>query len=134
MREYGQSLVTFYSDTLDNISAEIDRFTSKLEHGNEVLEHYTSVLGLLGKSSDYKMLDNIYQAQFEGSMVKLEATKKEYDSALLEEKNKFDEYNKAQSEGLEEEALKGLRDAADKATAYRQEKETELLSDTEATL
>ena len=134
MREYGQSLVTFYSDTLASISTEIDRFTSQLEHSNGVLEHYVSILGLLGKSKDYEFLGDIYQTQFEGNMTKLNATRIEYDKALQEEQSKLDEYRAAQSNGATEEALQKFKDVADAATAYRQEKQNELLEDTEATL
>ncbi len=54
--ELKKSIVEYYSETLDAAMDEMSKYTDAMEHQSAVLEHYQSILELIGKESDYNKI------------------------------------------------------------------------------
>jgi hypothetical protein len=54
-----ESMLNLYGDTYDNIMEKINKYTSRMEYLNEVLDHYSNVVNLLGKKKDYNLVSTI---------------------------------------------------------------------------
>jgi hypothetical protein len=55
--------MNYYGDTLEMAQEEISKYTEKMEHQTSVLEHYKSMMDILGKSKDYNAIGNILDGQ-----------------------------------------------------------------------
>jgi hypothetical protein len=53
----------YYGNTLDKANEEISKYTDRMEHQTAVLEHYQSVMEIMGKSTDYKKMGTILKGQ-----------------------------------------------------------------------
>jgi bacterioferritin (cytochrome b1) len=56
-------MMSYYGDTLAAVGEEIDKFISRMEHSTEVLDHYQSLIDIMGKSTDYKSMDTILEGR-----------------------------------------------------------------------
>jgi hypothetical protein len=54
-------MLNYYSDTLAAVSEEIDKYSAKMEHQTSVLEHYSNMMDILGKSKDHDAMGTILQ-------------------------------------------------------------------------
>ena len=95
--EFDEKMIHLYGDALSMAREEIDIITDHMEHGTSVLEHYLSLLDLMGQSNDYKSrgiilegqvqtIKNEFKALEEESQYMAEEAKKKkalYDSAIL---------------------------------------------------
>lgn len=63
IQELDDAMMNYYEETLAAGQEELDKYTSKMEHQTAVLEHYMSIMEILGKSQDYESLGVILEAQ-----------------------------------------------------------------------
>jgi hypothetical protein len=63
IQELDDAMMNYYEETLAAGQEELDKYTSKMEHQTAVLEHYMSIMEILGKSQDYESLGIILEAQ-----------------------------------------------------------------------
>jgi hypothetical protein len=47
---------TYYGDTVAAAQEELSNYTSKMEHHNSVLEHYSTLMDLLGQGKNFTVL------------------------------------------------------------------------------
>jgi hypothetical protein len=52
--ELDKQMIEYYGNALEMAREEIDVYTDRMEHCTGVLEHYLSLLDLMGKKKDYK--------------------------------------------------------------------------------
>jgi hypothetical protein len=56
-------MLEYYGNTLTAARKEIDKYTEAMAHQTGVIEHYMSLMDLFGKSTDYKTIGKILDAQ-----------------------------------------------------------------------
>ena len=61
--ELDNTMKEYYSKTLDMAQEELAKYTDRMEHQTEVLEHYQSLMETLGKETDYNGLGIILEGQ-----------------------------------------------------------------------
>mgnify|MGYP004652068499 CR=1 FL=1 len=53
LQDLDKQMLEYYSDTLDMVSEEIEKFTNRIDNLSSALEHYLKVMDLLGKNKNY---------------------------------------------------------------------------------
>jgi hypothetical protein len=53
MNELDKSMQDYYGNTLSMAQEEIDKYSSKMENLSGVLDHYSSMMSIIGKETDY---------------------------------------------------------------------------------
>jgi hypothetical protein len=61
---------------------EIEKYTGKFENMIGVLDHYRTIMDLMGKSSDYKMIDKVLENKQTILNNKLSTSKETYNTLL----------------------------------------------------
>ena len=56
LQELDKSMIEYYGNTLDMAAEEIAKYTDRMDHQTAVLDHYSSLLEIMGKSNDYKTM------------------------------------------------------------------------------
>ena len=56
LQELDKSMMEYYGNTLDMAAEEIAKYTDRMDHQTAVLDHYSSLLEIMGKSNDYKTM------------------------------------------------------------------------------
>ena len=119
--DYDKEMKEYYGNTLDKANEEISKYTDRMEHQTAVLEHYQSVMEIMGKSTDYKKMGTILKGQsqtLKDQVAVAERTmnifkdqeadwKKKYEKALKSGNKEQIEYYKTQYE----EAIKHSTEA-----------------------
>ena len=128
--ELDKAMSEYYGDTLAAAGKEIAKFTDKMEHQADVLEHFTSMMEILGKETDYKSMGIILQGQADVAADELEVAKRTYALYKQEAEEKKALYDQAMSQGDHSaaEIYKKEWEAAEEAT---REAQSEMLDKTE---
>jgi hypothetical protein len=53
----------YYGNTLDMAAEEIAKYTDRMDHQTSVLEHYSSLLSIMGKENDYKTMGKVLEGK-----------------------------------------------------------------------
>jgi hypothetical protein len=53
----------YYGNTLDMAAEEIAKYTDRMDHQTAVLDHYSSLLEIMGKSNDYKSMGKVLEGK-----------------------------------------------------------------------
>ena len=61
--ELDKTMMEYYGETIAMAQEELEKYTKQMEHQTEVLEHYHSLMGALGKETDYNALGIILEGQ-----------------------------------------------------------------------
>ena len=130
IQELDKAMLEYYSNTLDAVMEEMDKYTSKLEHQTSILEHYANMMEILGKSYDYKSMGVILEGQVKTIQNELEVAEAEYDLYKTEAENKRKLYEEAMKKGdlAAAEVYKKEWEAAEEAAM---EAQSEMLDKTE---
>ena len=93
----------YYKNTLSKLKEKYDALYASMTHGNEVLEHMKTLLGLIGKSTDYDSIGKLLEGQAEISKNAYNVSKADYekDKRLREQREK--ELEEAEKKGGEEQ-------------------------------
>ena len=126
--ELDKAMKEYYGDTIKAAQEEISKYTDQMEHQNEVLDYYQSLIELSGKSNDYKMIGKILEGQVKTAKNALEVSKTWYETAKANAESLALQYEQASSEE-EREIIKANWEAAQKAA---DEAQSQMLSDAEA--
>jgi TnpA family transposase len=54
-------MLDYYGNTLSMASEELAKYTERMENSTAVLEHYKSIMDILGQSTDYEALGIILE-------------------------------------------------------------------------
>jgi hypothetical protein len=54
-----KDMMEYYSNAISTAQEEFDTYINIIDSGIEKLEHYRSLLSLIGKDNNYKMVDTV---------------------------------------------------------------------------
>jgi hypothetical protein len=63
LNELDKTMMHYYGDTLDMAAEEIAKYTDRMEHQTEVLDHYQSLMEIMGKSTNYKAMGIVLEGK-----------------------------------------------------------------------
>ena len=63
LQELDTAMMSYYADTLRAGQEELAKYTSQMDRHNAVLEHYSSILDIIGKSKDFESMGVVLEAQ-----------------------------------------------------------------------
>jgi hypothetical protein len=49
-------MMEYYGETLAAAGEELEKYTDRMDHLNGVLDHYSDIMGILGKEKDYNAM------------------------------------------------------------------------------
>lgn len=61
LKDLDKEISQYYGETIEAANEELGKYTDRLEHINSVLEHYKEIMTLLGKQTNYKMMNDILE-------------------------------------------------------------------------
>ncbi|MBQ7820078.1 MAG: hypothetical protein IJ341_10325 [Bacteroidales bacterium] len=125
-------MMEYYSETLAAAGEEIAKYTDLMESASGVLEHYTSLAELMGKSTDYKYMGNILSSQAKVASDAYKVSKANYDMLKGQEADREKAYKDAVARDASEEELELLEKQWWDARAATAEAQDQMLSDAEA--
>ena len=95
-------MIGYYGETLASAGEELSKFTDLMDHHNGVLDHYMSLLEVMGKSKDFEKMKTLLNSQLEIIENSAEVSKANY-NMLAEEARKKKEAWDALGKGLGDE-------------------------------
>lgn len=124
LQDLDKQMMEYYGETLQMASDEIDKITDQMEHHNSVLEHYLSILELMGESANYKTIGVVLEGQAEVKKDRMIAAQQEWQMFQTETDAKYLAWKTATDEASAEMLKKQYEDAL----AVSTEKQEEYLS------
>ena len=98
LQDLDKEMLEYYGNTIDLANDELSKYTDHMEHLTSVLDHYRSIITLLGKDKDYdkvlSVLNGTAQTKknnFDASKQWYESLKRERDAAAAALANSTDE-------------------------------------------
>ena len=90
INELDKNMISYYGDTLAAAGDELAKFTNLMDHHVDVLDHYSSLLEIMGKSKDWEKIKTLQRTQIEVVKNSAEVSKANYTmlAAEAEEKRK----------------------------------------------
>lgn len=83
LKELDDEIAHYFGETLEAGQEELEKYTNRLDHINEVLGHYKEIMSLLGKSTDYKMIGKVLEGVANNTMNSYLAAKSYYDQLSI---------------------------------------------------
>ena len=132
-----EAMKTGYSDAIAGAQEELSKYTAQMEHHNSVLDHYMTLMDLLGQSKNYDALIEIAQAQAEVAKNTANVSKATYESMQTQADDWYkrmieagitEDMLYAPDDQLTEEQLQ-IRDSWEAAVQAAQEAQDQMLSD-----
>ena len=134
--EMDDAMVHYYGDTLEAAMDELSVYTDMIEHSNTVLDHYTNILEVLGKSTDYKKMGAILKGQASVAKNQADVSAAWYESRKKDAEEQARIYQQQKDlydQGLiSEEVLKGYEQKWLDAQTAANEAQDQMLSDAAA--
>lgn len=97
--ELDKSMMEYYGNTLDLAGEEIAKYTDQMEHATSVLEHYANIMETLGKSTNYKAMGIILEAQVKTVENEVKAAKSAMEMYKEQADARYAEYQQALANG-----------------------------------
>lgn len=97
--ELDKSMMEYYGNTLDLAGEEIAKYTDQMEHATSVLEHYANIMETLGKSTNYKAMGIILEAQVKTTENEVRAAKSAMEMYKEQADARYAEYQQALADG-----------------------------------
>lgn len=97
IKELDEQMLEYYSDTLSMVSEEISKYTNGIDSVSSSLEHYLSIMDLLGKSKEYDQINEINNALSKTAKSKFDVATKTYTMYEKQQetaKKSLDDYKK----------------------------------------
>lgn len=63
LQELDKSMMEYYGNTLDMAAEEIAKYTDRMDHQTAVLDHYSSLWEIMGRSNDYKSMGKVLEGK-----------------------------------------------------------------------
>lgn len=131
LQELDSTMMEYYSDTLAAAGEEIAKYTELMENASGVLDHYASIAEMLGKSTDYKYMGKILQAQADVASNAYKVSKANYEMLKKQEDERKQAYDAAVARNASESELEMLEKQWWDARAAANEAQDTMLSDVE---
>lgn len=128
VQDLDKQMLEYYGNTLDLAEEELSKYTDQMEHLTSVLDHYRSILSLLGRDTDYAKVLTVLEGNAQTKRNNFDASKAWYES-LKAEKDAAAAALAQASDDAERELLQKNYDAI---VAKFNEAEEQMLSDAEA--
>lgn len=128
VQDLDKEMLEYYGNTLDLAEDELSKYTDQMEHLTSVLDHYRSILSLLGRDTDYAKVLTVLEGSAQTKRNNFDASKAWYES-LKAEKDAAAAALAQASDDAERELLQKNYDAI---VAKFNEAEEQMLSDAEA--
>lgn len=98
LQDLDKEMLEYYGNTIDLANDELSKYTDHMEHLTSVLDHYRSIITLLGKDKDYNKVLSVLNGtaqtkknNFDASKQWYESLKRERDAAAAALANSTDE-------------------------------------------
>lgn len=128
VQDLDKQMLEYYGNTLDLAEEELSKYTDQMEHLTNVLDHYRSILSLLGRDTDYTRVLTVLEGNAQTKRNNFDASKAWYESLKAERDAAAAALAQA-SNDAERELLQKNYDAI---VAKFNEAEEQMLSDAEA--
>lgn len=128
VQDLDKEMLEYYGNTLDLAEDELSKYTDQMEHLTSVLDHYRSILSLLGRDTDYTRVLTVLEGNAQTKRNNFDASKAWYESLKAERDAAAAALAQA-SDDAERELLQKNYDAI---VAKFNEAEEQMLSDAEA--
>lgn len=128
VQDLDKEMLEYYGNTLDLAEEELSKYTDQMEHLTSVLDHYRSILSLLGRDTDYTRVLAVLEGNAQTKRNKFDTSKAWYESLKAERDAAAAALAQA-SDDAERELLQKNYDAI---VAKFNEAEEQMLSDAEA--
>ena len=79
LRELKLEMQDYYGNVIAMAQEELAVYTDRMSHLNSVLDHYSSLMDILGKQKDYKTKDTILQGKAHNLKNEIDTYNKEYE-------------------------------------------------------
>ena len=130
LNDLDKTMMEYYGNTLAAANEELDKFIERMSHSAGILEHYSSIMDLLGKSSDYKIMGVILEGQADVAENQAKSSKAIMEMMQGEAEDRYRAYQGALASGDKAAAELYLKQY-EEALAAAQEAEDEYLSNAE---
>ena len=130
LADLDKMMMEYYGNTLAAANEELDKFIERISHSAGILEHYSSIMDLLGKSSNYKTMGVILEGQADVAENQAKSSKAIMEMMQGEAEDRYRAYQKALASGDKAAAELYLKQY-EEALAAAQEAEDEYLSNAE---
>ena len=127
LQDLDKQMVEYYGNTLDLAEEELSKYTDQMEHLTNVLDHYKSIMQLLGKETDYDSMGVLLGGVVNTKRNNYLVSKEWFQTLKVQQAEAAAALANAGSE-LEREALQENFDAISKKI---REAEEQMLSDAE---
>jgi hypothetical protein len=111
-------MIHYYGETLIAAGEEIDKITDKLEKQTAMLEHYQSILDIMGETTDYEKMGVILEGKSKTLHNEMIGYREEYEMYSKEAEEQYRQWQAAENE--------------EQAEIYKQQYEDALLAADEA--
>lgn len=128
VQDLDKQMLEYYGNTLDLAEEELSKYIDQMEHLTSVLDHYRSILSLLGRDTDYTRVLTVLEGNAQTKRNKFDTSKAWYESLKAERDAAAAALAQA-SDDAERELLQKNYDAI---VAKFNEAEEQMLSDAEA--
>jgi hypothetical protein len=79
LNELDKTMMNYYGDTIAMAQEELAKYTDQMEHHVNVLDHYQSLMSILGKETDFNALGIILEGQAKTAENALKVSKENYE-------------------------------------------------------
>lgn len=84
LQDLDKEMLEYYGNTIDLANDELSKYTDHMEHLTSVLDHYRSIITLLGKDKDYDKVLSILNGTAQTKKNNFDASKQWYESLKRE--------------------------------------------------
>ena len=131
LKELDASMMSYYSETLAAAGEELAKYIDLMENATGVLDHYSSIAEMLGKSIDYKYMGKILQAQADVAGNAYKVSKSNYEMLKAQEDERKRAYEEAVARKASDSELELLEQQWWDAREAANEAQDTMLSDVE---
>lgn len=128
VQDLDKQMLEYYGNTLDLAEEELSKYTDQMEHLTSVLDHYRSILSLLGRDTDYTRVLTVLESNAQTKRNKFDTSKAWYESLKAER----DAAAAALAQASDDAERGLLQKNYDAIVAKFNEAEEQMLSDAEA--
>ena len=128
-----EEIIDYYGNVLSSAIAELDKYISRVDHVNSLLNHYQNILSLTGRATNYNLLEQLQAANAATATTLINMNKAEYETATNEAEKYLKAYNEIKQKIEEREKQVGnikndevMQNLKDEAEVMRKAYETAL--------
>ena len=75
LQEIDDFMMNYYGDTLEKGMEELSKYTDRMDHLSNVLEHYNNIISITGRDSDYEAMGIVLEGQAHAAENKMTVAK-----------------------------------------------------------